>query len=222
MRTGAAILDLDNTLVPTYATRQLPLLLLLRKWNPDLTPQALDHHWGQSFREVVESCAPTAHYDEFLQQYLELIRTEPSKLLPCAGDIIFAFDALSIPVIVFTASSRPLAQLELEKVGVADFVRLIVGFEDIPVPKPHVGAAEGLAGILYDIGLKPENSVYLGDSGSDLRIAERLGCTFLGVTTGKTSAEEFYRLGLDRRCVVSSLCEVDASSLEFCKDRDGL
>lgn len=75
----------------------------------------------------------------------------------------------------------------LEKCNAAEYVDLIVGGEDVTVPKPD---PEGLLLVLGNWALPRAQVLYVGDSVVDAKTAEAAGVDFAGVTTGTTTKEE--------------------------------
>jgi phosphoglycolate phosphatase len=68
-----------------------------------------------------------------------------------------------------------------------NFFDVLVGNEDITLPKPH---PEGILNALKQLDIDAGKTVYVGDSTVDGETAQRAGVPFIGITTGVTPAEE--------------------------------
>jgi pyrophosphatase PpaX len=65
------------------------------------------------------------------------------------------------------------AVVELEELGIDSHFVHVVGVEDVTHPKPH---PEGLERILTHMGKRPERTLVVGDSWSDVEAARNVGC----------------------------------------------
>ncbi|MBQ8965362.1 HAD-IA family hydrolase [Ruminococcus sp.] len=65
---------------------------------------------------------------------------------------------------------------------------LIVGLEDVSAPKPD---PQGIIKAMEELGVTPDEVLYVGDSYIDAQTAVNAGVEFAAVTTGSTAAEEF-------------------------------
>ena len=76
----------------------------------------------------------------------------------------------------------------LAKFSMNDMVDVIVGGEDVKMPKP---APEGLLYAINQLQLEKKDILYIGDSVVDAKTAQSAEVDFAGVLTGTTSAEDF-------------------------------
>ena len=70
-----------------------------------------------------------------------------------------------------------------------------VFFEDMRIPKP---SPEAYLALLDRLGIEPEESCYVGDAVSDIRMAKDAGVLIYAVTTGHHSEEQLRTGGADR------------------------
>lgn len=68
-----------------------------------------------------------------------------------------------------------------------DFFDIVIGGEDVKQPKPH---PEGLLLAIERLNVRPEETLYIGDSTVDAETAQVAGVDFVGVTNGMTTTEE--------------------------------
>jgi phosphoglycolate phosphatase len=76
----------------------------------------------------------------------------------------------------------------LEKYSVTELIDVIIGFEDVALPKP---APEGLLAAIRALGVSRGETLYIGDTVIDAKTAQSAGVDFAAVTTGTTPAEAF-------------------------------
>lgn len=72
--------------------------------------------------------------------------------------------------------------------GISDLIDIIVGGEDVKVPKP---SPEGLLLAIDALDTQLNNVLYVGDSLVDAKTALAANVDFAAVTTGTTSKKEF-------------------------------
>ena len=154
------------------------------------TPERLARHTGlepssDNFDEVGKRLG-----DEFDNLYVDLVSTETAGFYPGIAELLadlpdnVALGALTNACVayahaVFRVNSSPDAD---DSAG----FKSIHGADDVPAPKP---SAEGLWLVCKELGLKPEECVYIGDSPSDGLAAKNAGMKAIGVMWGSHSEE---------------------------------
>lgn len=76
----------------------------------------------------------------------------------------------------------------LAKFDMSHMVDIIVGGDDVKLPKP---APEGLLYVMEQLQLEKADILYVGDSVVDAKTAQSAEVDFAGVLTGTTSAKDF-------------------------------
>ena len=76
----------------------------------------------------------------------------------------------------------------LKRHGLADHFDVIVGGEDVTEPKPD---PSGLLQALAHLGVRPGETVYVGDHVVDAEAARRAGIPFIGVLSGTCRRDDF-------------------------------
>jgi phosphoglycolate phosphatase len=87
--------------------------------------------------------------------------------------------------------------------GVLDLIDIIVGGEDVKVPKP---SPEGLLLAIDSLNEQLDNVLYIGDSLIDAKTALAANVDFVAVTTGTTTETEFLQYPYVR--IMKSLSEL--------------
>ncbi|WP_410809113.1 HAD family hydrolase [Micromonospora sp. 067-2] len=85
------------------------------------------------------------------------------------------------PVGLFTGASHRAAHILLERVGLADHFRVIVGGDEVTRPKP---APDGVVLACRRLDVAPQRSAYVGDSPLDLRAARDAGALAVAASWG--------------------------------------
>jgi phosphoglycolate phosphatase len=67
-------------------------------------------------------------------------------------------------------------------------IKVIVGYEDTPQPKPE---PDGLLLAMSKLGIPQQQTVYIGDSLIDAETARRIGLSFIAVLSGVTRRQDF-------------------------------
>ena len=70
---------------------------------------------------------------------------------------------------------------ELEELGITEIFSVIVGFEDVPEPKPD---PSGINLALSSLGVRPQETIFVGDSLADITAARSAGCWSCHATWG--------------------------------------
>ncbi len=78
--------------------------------------------------------------------------------------------------------------------GIGGHFQRAVGEEDMPAPKPD---PRGLLHVISELGLRPWQCVYVGDSRIDAQVARAAGVRAFGVTWGISPRDEMEAYGFD-------------------------
>jgi HAD superfamily hydrolase (TIGR01509 family) len=85
----------------------------------------------------------------------------------------------SFPLVVFTGASKASADMLIDASGLTSHFQLIVGTDQVGAPKP---SPDGLHYVSRELGLRPDQLAYVGDSPLDTRAA--LACGAMGIAAG--------------------------------------
>jgi phosphoglycolate phosphatase len=96
---------------------------------------------------------------------------------------------------ILTNNGRSSVNKIMTQIPLAEHFQIIQTRHESPQPKPH---PEGLLKIIDELGVKPEEAVYVGDALIDGTAAKRAGIEFWGVATGETSTRALLDAGASR------------------------
>lgn len=116
------------------------------------------------------------------------LMVEGSRLFPGAAELLAALKADGRKTaIVSTKHSHTIRKI-LAFQNVPAMPDAVVGGSDVKEPKPH---PEGLRKAMEELGLRPEEVLFCGDTVIDARAAQNAGVDFCPVLNGTTDAEAF-------------------------------
>jgi HAD superfamily hydrolase (TIGR01549 family) len=109
-------------------------------------------------------------------------------LLPGTEEILRRLSGQGVKLAVVSTKGRHNIAEIFHRFALEELFSCIVGFENVSAPKPD---PEGLLYALGQVGVRPEEALYVGDTVIDAETALRAGTAFAAVTTGTTEAEAF-------------------------------
>lgn len=192
--TRLAILDLDGTLLDTLDDLAASVnAALAAVGRPPRPRQEIERFVGEGARKLLErAVAPRAdlaeaalaawwtHYEAHC-----LDRTRPfpglPELLTRSGRVLA----------VHTNKPGRLARRILAGCGLLERFAVVTGGDDAPKKPDPAGTLE----IMRRVGARPEDTVFIGDSPTDVRTARHAGLTMVAVTWGFRPREELRAAG---------------------------
>lgn len=172
----AVVYDLDGTLVRLVVDWQAveaDIAAVLRAAGVD--PSGLD---AWEALGVAES-AGVGREVESLIAAAERDGARESIRLDLADEV-----ATGLPVGVCSLNCEAACHIALERHGLDERVKHVVGRDSVPERKP---APEPLLAVVESLGAPPERTLFVGDSASDEECAERAGTRFSYVGDGPTT-----------------------------------
>lgn len=200
MKIKTAIFDLDGTLLNTLGDLCDSVnSAIVRRGFPALTEELTRQYVGNGVRKLIERSIPEEKrtedmvdscLDDFRVAYNERMmnRTQPyDGILPLLKELKKA--GVTVGVL---SNKYDVAAKALIRHYFGDLVQLASGEKpDVPRKPDPTGAKQ----LLRDLGGNAAETLYIGDSATDLQTAKNAGLTFVGVTWGFRSAEELRRAG---------------------------
>ena len=116
-------------------------------------------------------------FDLVLKSSDEAVQVEAAPLRPLMRRLKSSGFRLGIA----TNDSESVAQSHLDSAGVLEFFEFIAGWDSGHGEKPHPGM---LLAFCDATGIPPEETIFVGDSLTDLRAGRSAGMTVVGVLTG--------------------------------------
>jgi queuosine biosynthesis protein QueD len=178
------ITDCTNKLADMYGLRRITREELMTVIGLPLA-EAWERQWGRVEPEWLDT-----YRAKFRDAEQEGMREYPgARVVPAA------LRAAGIRTGV--VSNRTYARLAVDKAGMSDLFDVVVGFENVTKPKPD---AEPVLHALAQIGVRPWNAVYVGDTDVDMMTAVNAGVRGIGVTTGNFGGEDLRAAGAEWVC----------------------
>ena len=123
----------------------------------------------------------------FLSVAKERQRRE-TVLFPGAAELLRGLNEQGIRTAIVSTKRGDTIAIIMERWGLGDTLDLIVGSEHVRRPKPD---PQGLLDAMERLGVKPEETLFCGDTVLDAGAAQNAGCPFCAVLNGTTGAEAF-------------------------------
>ena len=117
-----------------------------------------------------------------------------TSLLPGVRDALRALEGSGLLAGVVSSNSREVVRAILEREGIAAAFGVLVGREDVRLPKPAPG---GLLLACERLGVEPREAVYAGDNVADIEAARAAGMPACGVRGGDSSEEALRQAGAE-------------------------
>ncbi len=192
---AAALFDWDGTLVDS-----LPLIYranvkvlgelgiqLDRTWFRErYTPD-----WRRSYRELG---VPRADWDKVAARWTEEMQRGRPRALPWARGALRRLRRHGVRLGLVTASTRGVVEPNLPRLNLERVFEAALFSDDVRNGKPH---PEALLRALRDLGVAPDEAVYVGDTVIDLEMARAAGTRFVAVGA-TTPPATFREAGVDR------------------------
>ncbi len=186
------IYDLDGTLVDTLEDITLAANEMLRVMQaPAASPREVRGYVGRGVQQVVKGCLKTdgpaqiEHGIKVFRAFYARHLLDHSRLYPRAKEVLEYFKRRNQAVI--TNKPNPFAGDILRALGVEQyFVSVIAGESEYP-KKPNPTSVQA---IMSRCGVKPEETLLVGDSPVDIETGRNAGALTIGLTHGFSDEDE--------------------------------
>ena len=202
MKYRIAMFDLDGTLVDSLADLADSANAMLVSYGfPVHSVDAYRYFVGNGARKLVERCLPpeqagdTDFVAEALERYNRCYGERMlQKIRPYDGilSMLEALRGMGVPLSICTNKQQFAADAIVAHIFPGGMFREIVGDREGMPRKPDPTKALRIAG---NLGARPEEVAYLGDSSTDMETARNAGFLPVGVTWGFRSREELSESG---------------------------
>ena len=132
--------------------------------------------------------APQNLIDDYIKAYkirYEQIYLAHTSLLPFAKDAVGLASSIADVGVVTTKTSK-FSEILLENLGVLNFIKVVVGRDDVLNPKPN---AEPVNLALAKLEKDKRNAFMIGDTQMDLMAAKNAGIKGIGLTCGYSDTQ---------------------------------
>lgn len=210
---GAAIIDLDGTLVDTLADFEVALGRMLAELGlPPVQRDFIERTIGKGGEHLIRSTLAHAGAQAGLyaqawrryQAHYRAVNGEFATVYPGAREGVERLAAAGFALACVTNKPHEFAQFLLERKGLRPWFAQVFGGDSFerkkPDPLPLVEACKAL-------GCAPAHTLMIGDSSNDAAAARAAGCPLVLVRYGYNHGESVAGLGAD--AVVDRLDQID-------------
>ncbi len=224
------IFDLDDTLVLStvdYARFKRRIIERIASAGKD-DPRLYNHEEGiisliSRYKERMSARGETADWiaaelAEFdrIMDYVELERVHETREIPGARELLATLKAHSIKTGILTRGCGEYVKAVLDLTDLAQLVDAVECRNSHVPPKPN---PEPYWRLVERLGLRPEETVFVGDHHIDIACARNAGVPFIGVMTGDLSDRELRDAGSAE--VFESVAQISEWARSTLKKRTG-
>jgi phosphoglycolate phosphatase len=216
-RYRAYLFDLDGTLVDSAPDINGALNAALAAGGHPNVAEHLTRHWiGSGSRALIEQAlthqqataciADAAHMQDLLAAFVAYYSAhiaDASRIYPDVVETLTSLRTDGARLAVVTNKLNGLSVQLLEALGLRDYFAVVVGGDTLPQRKPNAAPALHACAKL---GSTPIESLFVGDSATDVETARAAGCPVVCVRDGYNHGTPAERLGAD--AVIDSLIEL--------------
>lgn len=177
----------------------------------------LRSHWGGTIPEIIAGIWPhmtPAEAEEKTHNFIEDVklwrRSYSATVFPQVKDTFKKLNQAGIKLGVVSSGSREQMQKIYSEQISQDYSyhEFIFDNKDLGYKKPDPKIFDKPLEILLNLGIEPENIIYVGDSFQDYYSAKNRGLKFYAVTTGVKTNEDFIAEGLASEYILDNFNEV--------------
>lgn len=195
----AVLFDFDGTLADSYPaiTASVNDVRALHGL-PPLTEPEVRRHVGRAAGYLLEQTVPAGSLEENIAAYRAhhpSVLRQGTRLLPGAADCLRALHERGL--LLGVCSNKPVVFTRelVAYLGIASFLNVVLGPEDVPRPKP---APDMLRAGLSRLKVAAEDALYIGDMAVDIQTARAAGVSVWVVPTGSDEIETLRNAHPDR------------------------
>ncbi len=176
----AVLFDLDGVLIDSYRAwfHQFNDTLLHFGYKP-ISEEIFRKHWGQSTEEDVRIFMPERtvtevrkHFAKHFDEYVSYLEVNPS-----ARGFLKKLRAMRLRLGCVTNSHRTIVKKILIDTRLEEFFQVVITADDVKNPKP---APDMLLKACRRLGVVPQETIFLGDTKTDIQAGKRAGCVVIG------------------------------------------
>lgn len=187
MKYGGIVFDLDGTLIDTLADLSAAMNTAMRQLGlPEHSPQACRQMIGDGIRTFASRAVGPDHL-HLTDRAVELMRADyqqnlvvHSRVYEGLSEVIERLAAVGVQMGVITNKHQQEAETIIRHFF-DDRMARVVGVSEITPVKPD---PTGTLRVLRQMGITPDQALFVGDSDVDVETAKRTGMQFLGVAWG--------------------------------------
>ncbi|MFW9962163.1 MAG: HAD family hydrolase [Candidatus Sifarchaeia archaeon] len=186
--------DMRNDTKEYYLSKGLPPNLLEPADGiSSTTGKARDYFLNNGFT-AEEWTVMEVEVDRILSQH-EGFAADTATPIEGSLEIAKELRSLGFKIAILTNNGRPALDKIMKQIPLQENFDIIQTRHESPKPKPF---PDGLLKIASDLGVSPNEVVYVGDALIDATAAKRAGIEFWGVVTGETASDVLYNAGASK------------------------
>jgi phosphoglycolate phosphatase len=199
----AVVFDLDGTLLDTYEDLADSLNAVLAAMGRlPLPAESVKDYIGDGVEALVRRALGDAASPENVTRCAAMFREEYGRRWACKTrpfegvvELIASLEARKVPIGVLSNKPDAFTQNCVAKLLPADAFDVVLGAKPEIPRKPDPAGARWMA---ERLGVRPEETLYLGDTATDMQTAVSAGMAAIGATWGYRSADELMAHGAAR------------------------
>ncbi len=203
----AVLFDLDGTLLDTkpFIVASFHHVCSLHGLDV-ITEEMIQSLGGASLHDTYRHYHPDHDLEMLCQAHCEFQDGNPEmiRLFPESLAALSNLTELGLRSGVIT-SRHSNARVLMEATRILEYFSVVVTCDDIKYPKPH---PESMLLALDQLGLGPDEVVFVGDMEADILLGRNTGVRTIGVSCGFSSTEEMRRFNPDH--AIETLDEIAA------------
>lgn len=197
-RPTAILWDMDGTLIDqTAAIIRCYSQVIQSMGYPEPDPQVILRSLGGPMASTMELFVEASRMDEACKGFRARfpdIMFEGMLVLPGSLELIERFAQAGIPQALFTNKHGPTARAVSENAGFDKYISVCIGSGDTEWHKPNPDLTRH---VLEQIKQAADGAIIIGDSPTDVAVAQNAGLRCYTVATGAHSTEELIDAGAD-------------------------
>jgi HAD superfamily hydrolase (TIGR01509 family) len=206
------LFDWDGTLLNSYAADTAAYLAMFAKMQIPWGVSELEQHYSPNWYNVYRAAnLPRVHWDAADQVWREHYAKHRPRLLPGARRVLAQL-ARRHALGLVTSGDRDRVHRQLREFKLWDRFAALVCSGDTRLRKPHPAP---LRLALRLMGLRPSDTIYVGDSPEDLQMARSAGVRAAIAILGPFPTEKRLRAAKPD-LLLESITELPAALLHFC------
>jgi 2-phosphoglycolate phosphatase len=182
---AAVLFDFDGTLADSYAAIACSVNhVRSERGMPALSIDEVKRHVGRGPEYLLTHTAPNGRLADDLACYRAhhpSVMLPLTRLLPGARLLLAALHRRGKKIGLCSNKPRPFSQQLLQHLEVSAYFDVVLGPEDVPLPKP---APDMLLRAIQRLGLPSDHVLYVGDMTVDIQTARSAGVRVWAVATG--------------------------------------
>jgi HAD superfamily hydrolase (TIGR01509 family) len=192
------LFDSDGTLVDS-------LKLIVSAYNYAVEPalhetfgdEQVASLFGPPMEKIFSTVLPAKFANNAVLRYHEYYREhflDYAKTYPGVPELVTSLYDSNQKLGVVTGAGRMAAELTLKLSGLSTYFKTVVTGDDVNRPKPD---PDGLQLAIRKLSAIPDRTIYIGDSGVDIRAAKNAGTKSAGALWGSQRPTELVKLNPD-------------------------